>query len=32
MKELLKLDESGNQAVSARELHVKLEINTRFNN
>jgi anti-repressor protein len=31
MKELLKLDESGNQTVSARELHVKLEINTRFN-
>jgi anti-repressor protein len=31
MNELLKLDEAGNQTVSARELHMKLEINTRFN-
>jgi anti-repressor protein len=31
VKELLKLDETGNQTVSARELHMELEINTRFN-
>jgi anti-repressor protein len=30
MNELLKLDGNGNQAVSARELHVKLEIETPF--
>jgi anti-repressor protein len=31
VNELLKLDGSGNQAVSARELHMKLEVGTRFN-
>jgi anti-repressor protein len=30
MKELLKLDEHGNQTVGARELHSKLEIDTPF--
>jgi phage anti-repressor protein len=30
MKELLKLDESGNQTVSARELHVKLGVGRDF--
>jgi anti-repressor protein len=31
VNEFLKLDEAGNQTVSARELHMKLETNTRFN-